>query len=704
MDGSRKNLVPKLFAASLLKSAALAVASVASLTVMMPSSLMAASKLAVPQFKTDSGNALLTLSVDGPFEYTQEDINSNQQLILELKGVQLAPGASRAMDTSSYPGPVRMINALEGADPETVRVVLQLSEKTEAKVTRDGNELKVAVPISSANSSAATAQEKTPSASGDTGNVDAIPAAPETEKTAVAASPSTSQNPADASASSPSQAAPDSILQGAADVSGTKAIEQFKKSQDEKKFSGSRMTLQVRDAEVQDVLQLIARYSGFNIVVGDGVTGKVTFSLVDVPWDQVLDMVLRSRQLGGERSGNVLRVARLEDLRREKKEELEAKVVSTQATPKKVAIFPINYAELSKMKELIAPFLSNPAQSGDSDRNKATVSTGDASFVMTDEKTKSLIIRDIPEVLSRVKAVIQELDVPVPQILIEGKVVEVSENFKKGLSGNISTFGNGGTPFGFAAAGANIESLLGDSGSEAFASGGSAFSNLGVEPNLSIIPGFSRLKALLQIEESEGQGRTIVSPRIVVQNATAATLTDSTPFLNTAVLPSTTEGSTTSSQVSSASTSLKVTPTVANDGNILLQVDLTKSDVVPVSDTNSGASTKTLSTSVYVESGNTLAIGGLYSNGESHQESGFPWLRKIPVLGWFFGGTSDSTTRKELFIFITPRILNPQKLPSELNTEGSGVESPNPAAPAPSGRVELKESRILADLAKAGVK
>ncbi len=701
MDGSRKNLGPKLRSLPVMKRALLTGASVACLSALLPSVLLAASTLAVPQFKTEAGNAMLTLSVDGPFEYTQEDINSNQQLILELKGVQLAPGASRALDTSSHPGPVRMINALEGSDPETVRVVLQLSEKADVQVTRDGNQLKVSVPLGSAAAAAPTTPEAPVSTAG-TGSVDAIPATPDGDKGAP--SPSTGASESVAQGSTPADSSPAVPAQPASEVAGTDAIDQFKKSQEERKFAGSPMTLQVRDADVADVLQLIARYSGFNIVVADSVSGKVTFSLVDVPWDQVLDMVLRSRQLGGERSGNVLRVARLEDLRKEKKDELEAKAVTAQATPKKVAIFPINYADLAKMKELITPFLTAATSSNANDRGNATASTGDTAFVMTDEKTKSLVIRDIPEVLSRVKAVIQELDVPVPQILIEGKVVEVSENFKKGLSGNISTFGNGGTPFGFAAAGANIDSLLGDAGSEAFSAGSTSTSLLGVEPNLSIIPGFSRLKALLQIEESEGQGRTIVSPRLVVQNATQATLSDSTPFLNTAVLPSTTEGSAPTSQVSAAVTSLSVRPTVANDGNILLEVNLSKSDVVPVSDTDSGSSTKTLTTSVYVESGNTLAIGGLYSNGESHQESGFPWLRKIPVLGWFFGGSSDSTNRKELFIFITPRILNPQKLPSELNTEGSGMENPNPAAPPPSGNVDLKKSRILADLAKSGVK
>jgi len=318
---------------------------------------------------------------------------------------------------------------------------------------------------------------------------------------------------------------------------------------------------------------------------------------------------------------------------------------------------------------------------------------------MADDKTKSLIIRDIPDVLNRVKAVIQELDVPVPQILIEGKVVEVSENLTKSLGGSLSFFGNGGTPFGFAASGGNIDSLLGSVGSESFSAAENT-SSMGVEPNLSIIPGFSRLKAILNIKEEEGQTKTLVSPRVVVQNGVAASFNADEPFAAQTPVSGNVGGGT-GIATNSANTSLSVTPTVTNDGNILLKLNLTKSDIVAVGSA-SGSSQKTISTEVYVESGSTLAVGGIYSNKEEHKESGFPWLRKIPVLGWLFGSTSDVSGRSELFMFITPRILNPQKLPSELNTEGSGLDGLSP--PAPTGTIDFKKSRFFAENQGKGVK
>ena len=659
----------------------------------------AAAKLAQPKYHTEGGVGILEVEADGEFSYEQSGgVNDKNELIIGLNQVQLAPGANRALETVNFAGPVKRVQAVVGSDPDTVKLVLSLTENITPEIAKEGNKLVVRIPLNGAGMASETA-----AAPVDPGAVDQIPAGAETAASGDSSTPLPQELPPPVEA----PAAESAVSQAPAVSTPATPVEQFKQSQETRNFVGSPMTLQVRDAEVGDVLQLIAQYSGFNILVADNVAGKVTFSLTDVPWDQVLDTVLRSKQLGGERTGNVLRVARIEDLRREREDELKAKEVTQKAIPKKVAIYPINYADLAKMQTLITPFLSG-ASAGQASSNSSAGSTGasDAPFVMADDKTKSLIIRDIPEVLNRVKAVIQELDVPVPQILIEGKVVEVSENFSKGLSGSLAVFGGnsgGGTPFGFAAAGGSIESLLGTSGSEVFAAGGPAQSTLGVEPNLSIIPGFNRLKALLQIEEQEGQSKTIVSPRVVVQNATQATLTDQVPFIAPAVVAATNaQGQASQSQVQTANTSLSVTPTVTNDGNILLKVSLQKSDVKALGGGNSGSASKNLTTEVYVESGSTLAIGGIYSNDEQHSESGFPWLRKIPVLGWFFGGSSDSTTRKELFIFITPRILNPQKLPSELSTEGSGIDGA--LSPAPTGSVDLKQSRFFAENRARGVK
>jgi type IV pilus assembly protein PilQ len=665
-----------------------------------------AAKIGQPKYHTESGVGILEVEADGEFSYDQSGgVNDKNELIIGLNQVQLAPGASRALETVNFEGPVKRVQAVVGSDPDTVKLVLSLAENITPEISKEGNKLVVRIPFNGAGTTVVAGAESVApesvadSAAGpvDPGAVDQIPAG---ANTAAAAGSGNAPLPQELPPPVEAPVAGNAMAQPSEVITPASPIEQFKQSQENRKFVGSPMTLQVRDADVGDVLQLIAQYSGFNILVADNVSGKVTFSLTDVPWDQVLDTVLRSKQLGGERTGNLLRIARAEDLRKEKEDELKAKEITQKAIAKKVAIYPINYADLTKMQTLITPFLSE-ASAGQAQSNSPTGSStaSDAPFVMADDKTKSLIIRDIPDVLNRVKAVIQELDVPVPQILIEGKVVEVSENFSKGLSGSTAVFGGnsgGGTPFGFAAAGGSIESLLGTSGSEAFAAGGVPQSTFGFEPNLSIIPGFSRLKALLQIEEQEGQSKTIVSPRVVVQNATQATLTDTVPFIAPVVVAATNaQGQASQSQVQTANTNLTVKPTVTNDGNILLEVNLQKSDVKSLGGGSSGAATKNLTTQVYVESGSTLAIGGIYSNDELHNESGFPWLRKIPVLGWFFRGTSDTVSRKELFIFITPRILNPQKLPSELNTDGSGIDGA--MLPAPTGAADLKKSRLFAE-------
>ncbi len=607
----------------------------------------AAALLAEPQYRVENESSVLTLKADGPFTFTKEYQPATQHLILELKGVKLAPGAERRLPTSSFAGVVKMISAYEvSGEEDTVRVTLELAQEVPTQELQDGNQLTVKLPLAKMAESREAA-------------VDSVPGT----------TPTVSQPPASPQIASPSAAAAGS------DLSGSQAIDQFKSSQETRKFVGSPMSLEVRDAELTDVLQLIARYSGFNIVVDEDVRGKLTLSLTDVPWDQVLDTVLRTKQLGGERNGNLLRIARLEAIRKEREDVLQSQKIEQRVIPKKVALFPLNYAALGDMENLIKPFLSVQAA-----QNQAGSDQGDLPFVNQDVRTNTLIVRDIPEVLQRVKAVIEQIDVPTPQILIEGKVVEASENLSKGISGNLSLFGDGSTQFGVAAAGANVDSLLGTGGEVAFGAASGKASILGFQPDLSIISGFNRLKALLQLEESEGQSKTLASPRVVVRNNVKATITDGTPFL-TARVVQTINGGATGQEVGSANLSLTVTPTVANDGNVLLKLNMTRDTPKVLAGDLSGNAQRSIETEVYVESGSTLAIGGIFTSDEEHNEQGFPWLRKIPVLGWFFGGSTDSTNRKELFIFITPRILNPQKLPSELNLEGTGTETLKSSAP-----------------------
>ena len=614
------------------------------------SSTLAASTLSEPRFKNEADVSVLTLNADGPFTYTKEYQPATNHLVLELKGVKLAPGAERRLPTSSFEGQVKMISAYEvSGEEDTVRVTVELAQEIETQDAQTGNELVLRIPKSTGVVAASA--------------VDAIPGA-------------TSEAPAPANPAVANSAAPAVSVPAAAET-GTQAIDQFKSSQESRKFVGSPMSLEVRDAEVSDVLQLIARYSGFNIVVDEEVRGKVTFSLTEVPWDQVLDTVLQSKQLAGERNGNLLRIARLDAIRKEREDALKAKKIEQQVIPKKVALFPLNYAELAEMQKMIEPFLSSAvgSKNGQSKDDET-----DPPFVKEDKRTNTLVVRDIPEVLQRVKTVIEQIDVPTPQILIEGKIVEASEDFSKGLSGNLSLFGNGSNAFGVAAAGSNVDTLLGTAGSESFSAGSGKTSILGFQPDLSVIPGFGRLKALLQLEESEGQSKTLASPRVVVRNNVQASITDGTPFLTSKVVQ-TINGGATGQEVQSADLSLSVTPTVANDGNVLLKLSMSRNTPKVLAGDLSGQVTRSIQTEVYVESGSTLAIGGIFTSDEQHNEQGFPWLRKIPVLGWFFGGTSDTTNRKELFIFITPRILNAQKLPSELDLEGTGVESLKPKAP-----------------------
>lgn len=252
--------------------------------------------------------------------------------------------------------------------------------------------------------------------------------------------------------------------------------------------------------------------------------------------------------------------------------------------------------------------------------------------------------------------------------MIEAKIVEATEGFSKNLSGQLGLGGTGSSSFFGSFNGANaIDPLIGTPG--VFADGSaiaglqstSPQGSIGLSPSMSFIPGFTRLNALLTLGETESQVKVVASPKTVVLNKQKASILAGTPVL----VPGTTTvagvGTVPTTTVQSANVSLNVTPTVTNDGSVLLDLTVSKDVPLPVSATQSGIGNRNMSTLVLVESGNTLVIGGIYTLSSSHSSGGFPLLRKIPIIGALFGTENENISRSELFIFITPRILNPKE-------------------------------------------
>ncbi len=548
----------------------------------------------------------INIQANGPLSFLKQDNAADKQVVIELKGVTITPDHLNKIDTSSFDSNVSMISPyLVEGESETVRIVIQLREFVLVEVSQDGNLVRVRIPKSVGPLSTIESKKKD-------------------------------------------------------------LLDEFIDNQKSKKFIGKPITLQIRDLDISDVLRLIGEASGFNIVMGDDVKGKMTLSLVQVPWDQALDLVLRSMHLGAERSNNILRIASLQSLTSEKIEESKAKAAVDANAPRITRVFPISYADLSELKTTLLLFSSGSKNTS----SPPGLESIQASIVQEDKRTNSIIVRDIPESLERIKKLIEILDTQTPQVMIEAKIIEATEEFSKTHGGSLGV-GGSGDYFGRFARGNPLTTLMGNptqgitgifnttsdfANISAPTSGGGPASNngtFGLSPNLSFIPGLSKLNAILSWGETEHQVKVISSPKTVVLNKEKASITEGTPVSIPGATTITTAGPVTSNSVQQANIGLDVTPTVTNDGSVLLKLKVTRD--VPMSP---GIGSRTLETVVLVESGTTLVIGGVYTMSTSHIASGIPYLRSIPLIGALFGSEADQTQRTEIFFFITPRVLN----------------------------------------------
>ncbi|MGZ3709518.1 MAG: type IV pilus secretin PilQ, partial [Bdellovibrionota bacterium] len=429
-------------------------------------------------------------------------------------------------------------------------------------------------------------------------------------------------------------------------------LDEFMQTMETKRFTGRPITLQLRDADLMDVFRLIGDTSGFNIVIGDDVKGKITLSLNDVPWDQALDMILHTQHLGAERNHNLLRIATLSSLTQEKQQELAATLAAQTSAPRVTRVFPISYANLGDLTTILTKF-----------GGVATNSAGQSNIVQSDSRTNSIIVRDTPENIERMKRLIELLDTQTPQVLVESKIIEATEGFTRSVGGNLGLgfvpSATDGIPIQATtsfAGGNPVDQLIGSPG--VFSTGASSASggnggNMGF--SFGISPGI-RLNAILNFAEHEENIKVITTPKTVVLNKQSASILQSQPVVINVTTTIPGGGSTQTPTTLNANINLTVTPTVTNEGSVLMDLNVERD--VPQAQS---VASRNIKTQVLVESGATLVIGGIYTLQNNKTSDGFPFLHKIPILGWLFGSDSDATSRSELMIFVTPRILNPKE-------------------------------------------
>ncbi len=417
-------------------------------------------------------------------------------------------------------------------------------------------------------------------------------------------------------------------------------------------YKGEKLSLNFQNVEVRTVLQVIAEFTGKNIITSDTVTGNLTLRLKDVPWDQALDIILQSKSLDKRENGNVMWVALRDELAAKEKQALEARQQIADLEPLRTESFQLKYQKAEEFKKL----LTDEKQSMLTKRGSAVI----------DPRTNTLFIQDVPAKLEDIRNLIAKIDVAVRQVLIEARIVEASDNFGRNLGARIS-FGSKGTiGDNVITSGTNLEYVEAQKRRE-FVTGLSSTANNVALPAAGL-NGFaagtiaalidSASGNLLGLEltamEADGKGKIISSPRLVTSDQVEAVIEDGTeiPYQQA------TSSGATSVSFKKATLSLKVKPHITPDGNIIMDVKVNKDS--RGRDTGAGPTidTKQVSTQVLVENGGTVVIGGIFTQEIQDTVTKVPLFGDIPVLGNLFKNTKKLDEKKELLIFITPKILS----------------------------------------------
>ncbi|MBM2829580.1 MAG: type pilus assembly protein PilQ [Gammaproteobacteria bacterium] len=423
-------------------------------------------------------------------------------------------------------------------------------------------------------------------------------------------------------------------------------------------YTGERLSLNFQDIEVRAVLQLIADFTGLNMVASDSVAGNVTLRLKNVPWDQALDIILKSKGLGIRKDGNVIMVAPQEEIAAREKLELEASKQIEELAPLHTEFLQVNYAKAGELASLIKAEENNLL----SERGNVTI----------DERTNTLIIQDVAATLESIRQMVDKLDIPVRQVLIESRIVNADESFSKDL----------GVNFGFSKATRDDprEGVLGGEGESGLFLGGGQAGNTNFGDGTAFVTGDNEnlmvtlpvagatgsLKLaygiigsyLLQLELSaalaEGRGEDIASPKVITANQREAVIESGVeiPFQEAS------SSGATSVSFKKAVLALRVTPQITPDDRILLDLKVNQDtrgspDVLGVPPIN----TRNVSTQVLVDNGETVVLGGVYSQTNNRSSDRIPFFGDLPYVGFLFKRTSEENTKTELLIFVTPKIL-----------------------------------------------
>jgi len=594
-------------------------------------------------------------------EYEAIRLRNPERLVLDFKGSHVVASEKHI---ASNLDPVREIR-LAQFTPETSRVVIDLRESAAYSINKDGNSVIVAfapkaiAPAAPAAEPSTTITTKATQPEAQPKPIETATAAPAeipapattlpvsfTQPAAALATPA--PQPA-AIAASPVPATPTPIPAG----SDAQPAQQNATPSRAVKYSGEPISVNLKDVDLRDFFRLIHEISGLNVVVDPSVKGSLTIVLDDVPWDQALDIVLKNNDLDKQLDGNVLRIATKETLRKEAEENRDLAKAQAEAADVITTTRVLSYAKATALAITLKKFLS---------------SRGD---IIADDRSNTLIIRDIPSTLPVLDNLIRQLDRKSQQVQIEARVVQASRQFSRDI----------GTQFGISAGSASRNNVVGGAAgaSPFFRNGppvppvivgsGSSSSTSSQIPLLSNLPATAptsgltyaftstnfALDMIITAAENRGVGKLLSKPTVITQNNEKATVKQGTKIPVQTII-----NNTISVQFVDAVLELDVTPQITADGTVFLDVTVENDQIDNAIQRVEGIpaiSTQSAETKVTVNDGATVVIGGVIVTNQQTTINQVPFVGSIPVLGNLFKETSVSSTSQELLFFLTPRIL-----------------------------------------------
>jgi type IV pilus assembly protein PilQ len=434
-------------------------------------------------------------------------------------------------------------------------------------------------------------------------------------------------------------------------------------------YAGEKLSLNFQNIEVRALLQVIADFTNFNVVTSDTVTGNVTLRLKDVPWDQALDIILQAKNLGLRKSGNVILIAPKDELNAKEKIELEAKQQIAALEPLRTQSFQLNYAKAQD----IANGLTGNTTGGGGNTTRILSPRGSVVF---ETRTNQLFVSDIPTKLEEIQALISKIDIAVRQVLIESRIVIADTSFGRslgvrlgaadlrGIRGGLPGYGLGGdtrvSPGGSlnAVAGQTLQTTGGVTLADSNFLNLPAIGQGGYDPASFALTLFGAtanrfLNLELSALEADGQGKVIASPRVITADQQKALIEQGEELPYQVA----TSSGATSIQFRKANLKLEVTPQITPEGNVILDVDVTNDTVGRATAAGFAINSKHVKTQVLVENGGTVVIGGIYQQADREDVTKVPFLGDVPYLGNLFKTRTNSSSRTELLIFLTPKVV-----------------------------------------------